>query len=385
MKLSREGIEIWKKNAARAFEVLEDADDEVKNNVEIAIEAVKEHGGLALKYFSDEIKNNPEVVLETVKKDGWALQFASEELRNNPEIVLEAVKQNGLALKFASEELRNNSEIVDAASKQDELAVFYAGEEVETDQIVKGDKVEFYRRAFSELNYIEGQGIDKYYDEDKGYILDSIYLSYKMDPFYERKNIIALNFIHDLNTDPEFRQQMEYECPIEYENYTDFYYDKIYVQFDPDQRFTILPPVVYETEGRLNGKEEMQNYLMRENLGMRWLYYEKEIKDVETLREALIYDPDLDPFFVSEELRDQIPTLSREVEEERQNRKYEQYFEDFCGSEDYYDPEDALINLKLSDLEEIMEETTRNASEVSLDPNTKKVGDNDSNPGGDNR
>ncbi len=57
-------------------------------------------------YASEELKNDKEVVLEAVKTNGFALNDASEELKSDKEIVLEAVKKVGLALGYASEELQ---------------------------------------------------------------------------------------------------------------------------------------------------------------------------------------------------------------------------------------------------------------------------------------
>jgi len=47
-----------------------------------------------------------------VKRTGYALQYADESLKKNEKIVLEAVKQDGYALGYASEELRSNEEFV---------------------------------------------------------------------------------------------------------------------------------------------------------------------------------------------------------------------------------------------------------------------------------
>jgi hypothetical protein len=56
--------------------------------------------------------------LAKVKQDGYALEHAPEELRNDREIVLAAVKQHGeVALNHASEELRNDRDIKQACKK----------------------------------------------------------------------------------------------------------------------------------------------------------------------------------------------------------------------------------------------------------------------------
>jgi len=57
--------------------------------------------------------------METVKQNGWALEYADESLKKDKEIVIEAVKQNGRALEFADLSLKKGKEIVMEAVKQD--------------------------------------------------------------------------------------------------------------------------------------------------------------------------------------------------------------------------------------------------------------------------
>ena len=74
--------------------------------------------GSGLKDAPEELKNDREFVLQAVKKDGTALQYASKELQNDREIVMQAVKQNGSALQFASEELQNDAELKALAARK---------------------------------------------------------------------------------------------------------------------------------------------------------------------------------------------------------------------------------------------------------------------------
>jgi CxxC motif-containing protein len=60
----------------------------------------------SLQFASNEIKNNKEFMMEAVKIKPATLQYASEEMKNDKEIVLEAVKMSPYTLKFASEELQ---------------------------------------------------------------------------------------------------------------------------------------------------------------------------------------------------------------------------------------------------------------------------------------
>ena len=60
-----------------------------------------------------------------MEKDGSALEYASDELREDREIVLVAVKKaGGLALRYASDELKGDREIVRAAAVADEHAEY---------------------------------------------------------------------------------------------------------------------------------------------------------------------------------------------------------------------------------------------------------------------
>ena len=63
---------------------------------------VGENGGV-LKFVSDELKNDREIVLKAVKKSFYALAFASEELKNDKEIVMETAKQYSVVLEESLE------------------------------------------------------------------------------------------------------------------------------------------------------------------------------------------------------------------------------------------------------------------------------------------
>ena len=75
------------------------------------LEAIKDYGG-ALEYANDSLKADREVVLEAIKNsDGGMLQYADDSLKADRELVLEAVKSVGWALDFASNELQSDSEL----------------------------------------------------------------------------------------------------------------------------------------------------------------------------------------------------------------------------------------------------------------------------------
>lgn len=90
--------------------LIADIPTNLRSDKEIVMIAVKYYGK-NLRQASTELKNDKEIVMAAVKSCGEMLEYTSDELRNDPKIVLAAVTENGAALKFASEELKNNREI----------------------------------------------------------------------------------------------------------------------------------------------------------------------------------------------------------------------------------------------------------------------------------
>ena len=75
---------------------------------------------MELEYASEELRNNKEVVLEAVKKNGSALEYASERLQADKDVVLAAVKQYGDSIVYANwdSDVLYDREIILAAVKQ---------------------------------------------------------------------------------------------------------------------------------------------------------------------------------------------------------------------------------------------------------------------------
>lgn len=71
---------------------------------------------LALRRSPPEIRNNPELVLLAIKADSSSLDEASDELKNDVAFVFEAVRVgNGMSwdsFEYASDEIKNNREAV---------------------------------------------------------------------------------------------------------------------------------------------------------------------------------------------------------------------------------------------------------------------------------
>ena len=113
------------------YRVLQYASGDLKSDFAFMLEAVKQNG-FTLEYASEELRSNPEIVMEAVKHDYHILQYASKELRSNPTFMLKAVKKDYHALQYAGEELKSNPEIIMEAVKQNGLALQYASEELKS-------------------------------------------------------------------------------------------------------------------------------------------------------------------------------------------------------------------------------------------------------------
>lgn len=138
--------------------LLKYASDELRNDYEFILSAIRENGGVlmyasrdlrnnreivlaaiektneALRYASDELKNNSEVVRAAVLKNFKTLSFASDELKNNHEFILSIVRLNGEALQYASTSLKNDSEIVLAAIKKNGYSLNFASDELKNNR-----------------------------------------------------------------------------------------------------------------------------------------------------------------------------------------------------------------------------------------------------------
>jgi len=114
---------------------LEHASERLKDDKEVVLAAVKKRGS-ALKYASERLKDDKEVVLVALKEKGSALEHASEKLKNDKEVVLVALNEKGSALEYASEKLKDDKEVVLVAVKKHGYALKYASERLKDDKEV---------------------------------------------------------------------------------------------------------------------------------------------------------------------------------------------------------------------------------------------------------
>ena len=93
------------------------------------------------------MKNDKDVVIESVNNYG-SLCWASEEIRNNREIVMEAVKNNGYEIQYASNDLKNDKDLVITALKENKMAFAYIGKDIKEEFFPKeknysAERIEF--------------------------------------------------------------------------------------------------------------------------------------------------------------------------------------------------------------------------------------------------
>ncbi|EFC36692.1 predicted protein [Naegleria gruberi] len=91
--------------------VLENLNEEFRNDRELIRLAVKQHYG-ALEYASDELKNDRELVLEAILFDSTNFTFASKELRMDTEILECTIIKDSTFLEYAPESVRRDREFV---------------------------------------------------------------------------------------------------------------------------------------------------------------------------------------------------------------------------------------------------------------------------------
>lgn len=69
------------------------------------------------KWASDDVKNDPDIALKAIKTYGSLLLEAPDQLKNDPNFALTAIKLNHIALKYISEQLKNDLLFIQSVSK----------------------------------------------------------------------------------------------------------------------------------------------------------------------------------------------------------------------------------------------------------------------------
>jgi hypothetical protein len=121
-------IHILNNNYEDINNILEFISDNLKNTSQFFLDILKIRNDIeVLKYVSENLQNDRNFVLSCMKY-GYAFENISENLRNDREIVLDAIRNDGCNLMFASDNLKNDSEIVLEAIKNDFKSLYYASD-----------------------------------------------------------------------------------------------------------------------------------------------------------------------------------------------------------------------------------------------------------------
>jgi hypothetical protein len=123
-------IQILDNNYEDINNILEFISDNLKNTPQFFLDILKIRNDIeVLKYVSENLQNDRNFVLLCMKY-GYAFENISENLRNDYEIVLEAIRNDGDNLMFASDNLKNNSEIVLEAIQNKFKSICYASDDL---------------------------------------------------------------------------------------------------------------------------------------------------------------------------------------------------------------------------------------------------------------
>ena len=104
------------KKISGSFENLKYASEELLNDREIGIEAVKKNGK-ALKLLGQSLKEDVDIVRIATEGDWRNMEFAGPEIRSNKEFIIEIANRNSRAIDFASSALKDDPEIAAIAIK----------------------------------------------------------------------------------------------------------------------------------------------------------------------------------------------------------------------------------------------------------------------------
>lgn len=89
--------------------------DELRENKEFALEAIRITEGEVLPYLFHRFFENPKFILEAVKLCGMTLKYCWDKYKADKEIVLAAVKQNKKVFQFVSKDLQKDPDVRKAA------------------------------------------------------------------------------------------------------------------------------------------------------------------------------------------------------------------------------------------------------------------------------
>lgn len=134
-----------------------------RNNETILRYLMKEHGEFyLLEYAKENIKNDPEIMLLAIKKDGKYFKYASEELKNNKEFVMKALELSEGIYKHINDEFKKDTSVLLKAVEKDKSALYYADDSLKMDRDL----------AFEILK--KGGIISRYHGDDREVMLEAV-------------------------------------------------------------------------------------------------------------------------------------------------------------------------------------------------------------------
>ena len=106
------------------------ASDRIKDNKDLVISLIKKCSGV-VKYASPRLQNDIDIIKECIKEYGTSVfEYTNDEIRDNREIMLEAIKVTGFNIQYASDRLRNDEELLKTAFNTCSWAFEYAGDKI---------------------------------------------------------------------------------------------------------------------------------------------------------------------------------------------------------------------------------------------------------------
>ena len=132
--------------------LLKYAQEEIKSNKEIILQAVKS-SGFNIEYASESLKNDREIVMAAAQNNGGSLYYVLKEFGSDREVVLEAVRNGASIIKHLSYQMTNDREIVMEAVKNDGSALKFASESLKNDREIALFSVNCNGGNFEYLNF----------------------------------------------------------------------------------------------------------------------------------------------------------------------------------------------------------------------------------------
>ena len=134
--------------------LLKYAQEEIKSNKEIILQAVKS-SGLNIEYASESLKNDREIVMAAVQNNGRSLNYVLKEFGSDREVVLEAVRNVASIIEHLSYQMRNDREIVMQAVKIYGYLLKFASAEMKNDREIVMEAIRNNHSYYKNGSFLE--------------------------------------------------------------------------------------------------------------------------------------------------------------------------------------------------------------------------------------